>query len=310
MDPIERRFMHLRRLAGVCAALLLAVTSLSAFQRLTYAGLGCADWPQCYGQNLHAPAHDSAVASGVADPASSPVVWLAHRVLATVVLLLIGAIVIVSLGSPPLLRSEGWVGLVLLGLALFLAVLSRWGSGARAPAVALGNLLGSVAMLALCTRLAVAGLQTESLRLRVWVGAAALIMLAQVALGGMVSASYAGLSCRGWAECVAAAQSVGWETLNPWREPHLSASPPVNPEGALVHLLHRGLGLALVVLVLPLAAFALRRGRPNSAAALLIFLVAQVAVGLMMSVEDLHLQFAVLHNLLAAALLATLVLLF
>ncbi len=308
MDLTDRRLMLLRRLAGVCAALVLAVTSMSAFMRLTHAGLGCTDWPQCYGQRLRQLQQGVPVRAD--EQAATTVVRVLHRVFATAALLLVITMVMVCLGARPMLRSEGVIALALLGLALFLAVLGRWSSGARVPAVALGNLLGGFAMLALCTRLAVAGVPTVALHVRVWVGAAVLLLVAQIALGGLVSASYAGLSCTGWSECLAAARDVGWETLNPWREPHLNAMPPVNPEGALVHALHRGLGIALVALAVPLAAFALRRGRSSSAAALMILLLAQALVGAMMSLDALQLQFALLHNVLASALLAVLVLLF
>lgn len=308
MDLTDRRLLLLRRLAGVCAALVLAVTSLSAFMRLSHAGLGCTDWPQCYGQRLRQL--QQGVPASADEQSATTVARVLHRVFATAALFLVVSMVLVCLGTRPVLRSEAAMALALLGLALFLAVLGRWSSGARVPAVALGNLLGGFAMLALSTRLAVAGVPVEALRLRVWVGAAMFLLLAQIALGGLVSASYAGLSCNAWSECLAAARDVDWDTLNPWREPRLNPLPPVNPDGALVHALHRGLGIVQVAVILPLAALALRRGRPGSAAALLILLLAQVAVGTLMSLDALHLQFALLHNVLAAALLATLVLLF
>ena len=308
MDFTDRRLLLLRRLAGVCAAVVLLVTSLSAFMRLSHAGLGCTDWPQCYGQRLRQLQQGSPVSAD--EQSATPAVRVLHRVLATAALLLVVSMVLVCLGSRPVLRSQGTMALALLGLALFLAVLGRWSSGARVPAVAMGNLLGGFAMLALCTRLAVAGVPAQALRLRIWVGAAVLLVVAQIALGGLVSASYAALSCNGWSECFAAARDVGWDTLNPWREPRLQSLPPVNPDGVLVHALHRGFGIALVAVILPLAVFALRRGRPGSAAALLILLLAQISVGTLMTLDALHLQFALLHNVLAAALLATLVLLF
>ena len=52
MSLTDRRLHVLRRLALLCAVMVLAVTSLSAFLRLSKAGLGCADWPACYGQDL------------------------------------------------------------------------------------------------------------------------------------------------------------------------------------------------------------------------------------------------------------------
>ena len=299
--------MFLRRLALLCVLMVLAVTSLSAYIRLSKAGLGCADWPQCYGQSLRQL--QQGVGASADERTATAAARLAHRVTAVTALLLVVTMVMVCFGTRPVLRAEGAMALALLALALFLAVLGRWSSNARVPAVAMGNLLGGFAMLALSARLAVAGRSLCAPRLRVWIAVATLLLLMQVALGGLVSASYSGLSCGGWADCVQAARRVGWDTLNPWREPVLATLPPINPAGALVQALHRGLAVALVVLLMPLAVVALRRGRPRSGALLLILIVAQAAVGLAMVQGSLPLALALLHNLLAASLLATLVLL-
>jgi heme a synthase len=307
VNPADRRFVFLRRLALLCAVMVLAVTSLSAYLRLSKAGLGCADWPQCYGQSLRQL--QQGVAASADEQTATAVARLAHRATASIALLLVITMVVVCFGTRPVLRAEGAKALALLGLALFLAVLGLWSSGARVPAVTIGNLLGGFAMLALCARLALAGQPLRAPRLRAWVVLATLLLLVQVALGGLVSASHAGLSCSGWADCVQAARSVGWDTLDPWREPVLSALPPINPAGALAQALHRGLALALVVLLSTLAIVALRRSRPRSGALLLVLLAAQAAMGLGMTEWSLPLALALLHNLFAAGLLATLVLL-
>jgi cytochrome c oxidase assembly protein subunit 15 len=308
VNSFDRRFPVLRRLALLCAVMVLAVTSLSAYIRLSKAGLGCADWPQCYGQSLRQLQQGVAVTAD--EQAATAAARLVHRIVAVTALLLVVTMVMVCYGSRPVLRSEGLIALALLALALFLAVLGRWSSGARVPAVAMGNLLGGFAMLALCVRMAMAGRALPALRLRGWVAAAVLLLLAQVALGGLVSASFAGLSCNGWAECVEAAHGIGWGTLNPWREPVLGALPTTHPAGALAQVLHRGVAGALVLLLAALAIAAWRRGRTRSAAALLLLLAAQATVGLSMVQAALPLGLALLHNLLAASLLGALVLLF
>lgn len=308
MNPTDRRLVFLRRVALLCAVMVLAVTSLSAYIRLSKAGLGCAEWPQCYGQSLRQL--QRGVAPGADEQTATAVTRLAHRVAAVIALVLVLKMVMVCFGTRPVLRAEGAMALALLCLALFLAVLGRWSSGARVPAVAMGNLLGGFAMLALSARLAATGRSLRAPRLRAWVVSAALLLLVQVALGGLVSASYAGLSCSGWADCAAAARSVGWATLDPWREPVLGPLPPINPAGALAQALHRGVALALALVLAPLAVVAWRRGRPRSAVALLVVLAAQVAVGLAMIQWSLPLALALLHNLLAASLLGALVLLF
>ena len=93
MDFTDRRLLLLRRLAGVCAAVVLLVTSLSAFMRLSHAGLGCTDWPQCYGQRLRQLQQGSPVSAD--EQSATPAVRVLHRVLATAALLLVVSMVLV-----------------------------------------------------------------------------------------------------------------------------------------------------------------------------------------------------------------------
>jgi heme a synthase len=314
VDTTYRRLLWLRRLAGAAAALLLAVTSLGAYMRLSHSGSGCSPWPQCYGQELHQPALGSAAATGAAAAAATPLANLAHRVFAVLALFAVGAAAWVCLGTTPRLRRPGAIALLVLGLGLGLDVLVPWSEQVRASAgvltTMLGSLLAGFAMLALSARLAVTGVALPAIRPRRWAGLGIVLLLAQTCVGGLASAEHAALGCGDWAQCLTAAQSAGWEALNPWREPRSNPAAGVDPQGAFVLVLHWAAGIALAVLVLPLSALAMRRGRPSSAAALLILLFAQVAVGLMMSLNPGLLQFALLHNVLAGALLATLVLMF
>ncbi len=307
MDSTTRRLVFLRRLAWLCAAAVLAVSSLSAYIRLSKAGLGCADWPQCYGQSLR-PVQEG-VASGAVEPAAIRGARAAHRIVALLALLLVVTMVMICFNARPAWRAEGSLALGLLALVAFLAVLGRWSSGARVPAVTIGNLLGGFSMVALSLRLALAGRPLPVVHLRAWAVVATLLLLTQVALGGLISASGAGLSCVDWASCVAAARDVGWGTLDPWRVPVLSPSPPFNADGALAQALHRSVAFGLVLLLSLLAVLAGRRGRRRGAVALLALLVAQVTVGLAMVHSSLPLWLALLHNGLAACLFAALVLL-
>ncbi|HET7794789.1 MAG TPA: COX15/CtaA family protein [Rhizobacter sp.] len=303
MSDIARRHHVLRRLALWCAVMVLAVTSLSAFIRLSKAGLGCADWPACYGQSLRQL--QQGVPVSAEEQTATAAARLVHRITAVTALLLVITMLAVCFGPSPRLARESWQALALLVLALFLAVLGRWSSQARVPAVAMGNLLGGILMLALCVRLALADKPQRGLR--VWAALAALLLAAQVGLGGLVSASYAGLSCSSGCDLSALLRSADWGTLNPWREPVLSATPPVNPSGMLAHGLHRLGGVLLVVLLVPTTWSAWRNGRPRRAVLLLVLLAAQITLGLAMGAWALPLALALLHNFLAAALLTTLV---
>ena len=305
----DRRRRILHRLALLCAALVLAVTSLSAFLRLSKVGLGCSDWPSCYGQDLRRaqqgrPASDEA-------QAATALARLAHRITASTALLLVITMLLICLGSKPLFVREGLIALAVLALALFLAVLGWWSSTARVPAVAMGNLLGGFLMLALCVRLAMPERAASTTTTTTTTGArgmlvlAALLLTAQIALGGLTSASYAGLACSGGADCALgeAVQQSGWASLSPWREPVLAASGG-NPAGALANSLHRHAALMVMLVLLPVAWVAWRRGRRRTAVLLLVLLAAQLAAGMALSAMALPLPLALLHNLLAAAWLA------
>ena len=306
-NPPSRPLMQLRRLALLCAVMVLAVTSLSAYIRLSKAGVGCVPWPQCYAQSAQ-QAKTGAAADGD-DRTAYRAARLAHRVAAMLTLALVIGMLVICLGAKPALRAEAAMVVALLLLSLALAVLGRWSSGARVPAVAIGNLLGGFAMLALCARLVMARRAPPVPGLRGWVIGTALLLLAQVALGGLVSASHAALSCASGLDCFQAAQAIAWDTLNPWREPVLTGHAPFNAAGALAQALHRALGLALALLLLVLTVAAWRRGRPRTAALLLLVLGAQLIVGVALAQGTLPLSLALLHNVLATALLAALVLL-
>lgn len=306
----ERRLLVLRRLALLCVLSVLAVTTLSAFLRHAKAGLGCAEWPACYGADLRAAQRSEPPPA--AEQATTAVARMAHRIVATLVLLWIAIMLMVCFGARPFLVREGRVVLALLVLALGLAVLGRWSSDARVPAVAMANLCGGFAMLALCVRLAaMVGRPGRASTCRHALAAGLLLLSAQILLGSLVSASYAGLSCD-LGHCGAAEllRITDWSGLDPWREPALdSVKPGQTPAGALALGLHRTLALPVAAMLGALAFLAWRSGRRHIGATLLVLLGAQVALGLTITFFALPMAAVLLHNLFAASLLATLSLL-
>ncbi len=305
MFGTAHRISTLQKLAWACAALVLAITSLSAFIRLSRAGLGCEPWPQCYAQGLQAPGQRL-------EPPAQQAVSLAritHRAVAVATLLLVIALLMATLSRPPVMWREGRMALGLLALALFLAVLGRWTTDARVPAVMLGNLLAGFAMFALCCRLAQSAgrpplAAAAQDRLAWWAGLGVALVVAQIVLGGLVSAGHAGLSCPHLLTCDVTGGS--WQFLNPWHETPVDVTDPVNPAGALVHGLHRAGALVLAAVLLPLAVAAWRSGRRAGAAVILLLLLVQVALGMLLVGKGLPLIVALAHNVTAAFLLATL----
>lgn len=301
MNPTDRRRTVLRRMALLCAALVLAIVGLSAHMRLVKAGLGCSDWPGCYGRQLREARPGVAAPDDAATGAAARVV---HRIAAVAALLVVVSMVVLSLGRQPAMHREGTVALGLLGLALFLAVLGRWTAQARAPAVPVGNLLGGFAMLALSWRLAAPDAPRPAPRLRTWARWLVLLLLVQIALGGLVSAGFAGLSCDGWAACLAAARELDWSLLDPWREPVLGSAPPYNPDGALAQLVHRAGGALVLGVAVPLGLVLLRQPQRRAGIGLLVLVSIQAALGPALVMLGLPLWPTLAHNLVAALLLA------
>ncbi len=322
VSPEARRLVLLKRMATLCAILILAITSISAFIRLSNVGLGCVDWPQCYGQNLRQAQQGNAAKA--TESAATVGARMVHRVIAVAALLLIVVMAMACFTAQPVLRRAGWMTLALLALALFLAVLGRWSSGARVPAVAIGNLLGGFAMLALCWRLrqevsgqtggaAASATATDTAepsglaRMQAWAWLGVIVLLCQIALGGLVSAGYASLSCTGLPDCgVSFSSNITPASLDPWREPVFAATakPPANPAGAASHMAHRYGTIVSLLVLLPLGLAALRYGRRRAGWLILSLLVVQIYLGLLMVALSLPLAGALAHNLIGTLLLA------
>lgn len=300
MTTASHRIAVLRRTAWICAGLVLSIVGLSASIRLSANGLGCVPWPQCYGH--------AAGASGT----TIEVLRVLHRVSAVLLLPLLLVLVMGGYSR----NAERWpqrgLAVVAVAIALALAVLGRWTAGARVPAITLGNLLGGLLLLAVCARMALVGSATwpdsaqHSRGTRRWLRWSAFALLLQVALGGLVSGALAGPSCSSLLHCPLP-QPLNWEVLNPWQSPPLDLTTSTfNPQGALLHWLHRGMAIVSGVSAL-LAARALRRdGWPRTCAVLFALVLAEAALGLLLVSAGLPLLIAIAHNLLAALLLALL----
>ncbi len=286
----------LRSMALACAVLVLAITSLSAFIRLSRAGLGCEPWPQCQAQVLREGTQGPAAAPAGAVAAAR----IAHRITAVGALLLVIAMLMAAYAAAPPLARQGRLVVALLGLAVFLAVLGRMTADSRLPAVVLANLLAGLAMFAVSCRLVAATAPAgaaQPLPLR-WVQVALALLLLQIALGGLVSATHAGASCPRLAGCDLGAAT--WQAINPWHAPDPGAGPGA---GALVHVVHRVVGLLTAGVLGALGLAAWRRGHRAGALVLGLALL-EVAVGVGLVAASTPLALALLHNVLAALLLA------
>ncbi|MBL8375035.1 COX15/CtaA family protein [Accumulibacter sp.] len=294
------RLRTIRATAFLLTALSLMVVLLSAYLRLDGAGLGCADWPACYGRLL----------------ASEPgelhfgVVRLLHRAVASISLVLACALVWQCWRRPSIESAAGPATLLLL-LMLLLSALGIWSSDPRLTLVGFLNIMGGLGLVTFSWRVVLASspgstlhshaAPTRTLRL----GAAALSVT--VILGALMGASYAALACASFPDCGGRwwPGADDWAALEPFAV--LATTPTAgDPGGATLHLLHRYSALATLLLLGAAALQALADdARRHAAWVLLLLLVVEIALGSLAVLSGFNLWLAVSHDVGAAALLAS-----
>ncbi len=303
------------------------VVVVGAFVRLTGAGLGCPDWPGCYGQITPARAAPD-IAKAVAEqggthgPVSIQKAWheMFHRYLAAALGLLILVITAMAWVQRRGLAQSPWLASVLLALVIFQAALGMWTvTLLLKPVIVTLHLLGGMATLALLAWLAVRqlhwpALQAGATALRAWAALGLVLLLAQIALGGWVSTNYAALACVDLPTCHGEWVPKmdfqhGFQLL---REVGQTAAGGALSYDALtaIHWTHR---VGALVVTAYLAWLAWRAARVNGLRSIAIvigvLLAAQVLLGIGNILTGLKLAVAVAHNAGAALLLVALVVL-
>lgn len=319
--------MMFRKLVLVAAFLAFSVMAFGAFVRLSDAGLGCPDWPGCYG---HVAVPQSAEARSLAQlkfpdkPFDSAKAWIEmmHRYLAGTLGLLVLAIAIYAWRKRAELRQSPALPLFLAGLVVLQALLGMWTvTMLLKPVVVSLHLLGGMATLALLCWLTL--LQYDAppsvnagkmRKLKFWGWFGFLLLVLQIALGGWVSANYAALACSDFPLC-----NGNWvPEMDFARGFHFlralgmtaEGGPLANPALTAIHWAHR-LGALIVFCYLALLAIAVVRtqGLQKYGALLLIVLCVQVVLGIGNVLLSLPLALAVAHNAAAALLLIAMVVL-
>lgn len=301
-SQLNARQGRIRRLALLVVGLTVCIVAFSAYLRLTQSGLGCNEWPSCYRQG-------DSVGNEVAGNVAVAAVRLGHRVTASVVLVLVVILVLATLGMRPRLWREGRLTLGMLLLTLGLAALGAAARGSQFPAVVLGNLLGGFALLAVAWRLAGTTMARGhgSGQWTGWAWLALLLLMLQVALGGLVSATHSLTVCSSWAECSRLVQGVewDWQALNPWLGVGSDAT-VLSARGAWLQWLHR-VGVLLVAPTMVVAGWiAWRSGQRAPVLALGALLGLQLLLGILLGFTGAPLPVALAHNLVGAALIALL----
>ena len=319
--------MNYFRLVLLACLRAFVVVMLGAYTRLADAGLGCPDWPGCYGQLL-VPDEETQVTDKAyleqrpLEPAKG---WkeMVHRYFAGT----LGLVILVIAVWSWLRRHEPdqpvWLPVFLLVLVIFQAALGMWTvTLLLKPVVVMGHLLGGFAtlsllvLLALRSRLMTTNAAVDNLQTRWRVAALAglLVLVAQIALGGWTSSNYAALACPDFPQC----QGEWWpqtdfrEAFVLWRGIGVNYEFGVLDSAArtAIHLTHRIGAVVTVVLVGGLALWLVWRaeGTLQKAGVMVgALLLLQVALGIGNIVLYLPLPVAVAHNAGAALLLLSLV---
>lgn len=313
----------------ILAALILAfgVVALGAYVRLSDAGLGCPDWPGCYGKLTPHNASDAINAELAVrpdGPVSHAKAWkeMVHRYFAGTLGLLILAIVMLAWRGRGETRGGFGLPLLLLGLIVFQAMLGMWTvTKLLKPLIVSSHLLGGMTTLSLLFWLwlrersqSTHAYYANSDHLRGIAMLGLMLVAVQIGLGGWVSTNYAALACTDFPMCHGAwMPPMDFEqafTLH--RNLGETATGDLLPLTALtaIHWTHRVMAL-VVTLYLCWLVLRLMRSPGYAVMGLVIggLLVLQVSLGISNVLLGLPLAVAVAHNAGAALLLSSLVLL-
>ncbi|GAB3540238.1 COX15/CtaA family protein [Noviherbaspirillum agri] len=320
-----------RKLVWVTVFLTFDLIMFGAFTRLTDSGLGCPDWPGCYGHAnpLQAHEHISAAEAAMPDgPVTVVKAWIEmiHRYLAMAVGVLIMSMTAIAWRM--WLRSSRrdigftpWMPTMLLGFVCLQGAFGAWTVTLKLqPVIVTIHLLLGMALLGMLgwlaarqdSRFAVEIPTPPSFRQPAALALA--LLFVQIALGGWVSTNYAALACSDFPLChgqlVPAMDFSNGFAL--WRELGKTASGEYLPFPALtaIHWVHRMFALVVVLFVLWLS---YRVGKTHGLKRTARWLRVAVAVQFITGMSTVYLEWplalAVLHNGGAAVLVLLLTIL-
>jgi cytochrome c oxidase assembly protein subunit 15 len=306
----DNRLLWFRRIALAAACLAACVVVLGAWVRLTDAGLGCPDWPGCYGHLYPARAFDSAKA------------WheMIHRYFATSLGIMIASLTVIAVWN----RKDPGQPLVAV-VGLFLVVCMQGALGAFTvtwllkPLIVTAHLLGGLTTLGLLWWLSRTPerrdvtVAQKRLQLFALIGLAVLCL--QIALGGWTSANYASIACPDFPTC----QRTFWPKMDfrdafiLWRGLGIDYEGGVlaHPARVAIHFTHRLGAIVAGLTLISLGIFAWLDGATRRVKRAGLIVSAAVLLQIGLGISTVHwgvpLGVATAHNAGAALLVVSMV---
>lgn len=321
---------YFRKIALITTTLALFVVVLGAYVRLSDAGLGCPDWPGCYGHiTVPEASHhvNKANAAYPERPVEAAKAWkeMVHRYFASTLGLLIVILAVLAWRSKRISNQQVKLPIFLVALVIFQGLLGMWTVTIKLnPTIVMMHLIGGMTTLSLLWWMSLRQSKmflphsSYPTQLKPFAGLAVIgliIVIFQIMLGGWTSSNYAALVCADFPTCQGSLipPTDFGEAFNLWRGTEINFEGGVldNTARTTIHFVHR-VGALITFLFIGWLSLKLMFGtdvnKLQSLGRLLLFvLIAQVSLGIINVVYSLPLFIAVAHNGVGALLLLTMV---